>query len=145
MSPENAWLTGFFAADECANILIHKKKNSSVGYSTTVVLDLTQRDPLLLNLIKEGFCSFYSKPPNVTSYNTKATLTRPSYFASKFRVRSREVLPIFFKYFTKFNFQGRKYDQVLKIQRCFNLMRKQKQITAQGLALAFQLKKNHGK
>ena len=61
----NAWLAGFFEADGSAQISIVNDKTYLIGKSVRLVMNLGQKDRLLLDLIAKNFIVLNEKPAKV--------------------------------------------------------------------------------
>lgn len=102
--------------------------------STLLYINLGQKNRLLLDLIASNFVIPNDKwPVKVNFCNLKANKSRKAYLGHYFTVSSLSKLSIWFNYFDTFHLQGRKYEQVLKLKECYELMLNKEHLNLGGL------------
>ena len=134
---KSAWLSGFMESDGSIGISMERKENGSLT-SPTLYYTFSQRNPELLNLIKQSSERFVEqKTPYKQSAKNAQGVVR-NWQGLSFR---RFVYTSYLcEHFLKFPFLGRKHFQNLKAKEVLDLVVKGTHLSVKGRETAFALR-----
>jgi hypothetical protein len=127
----NSWLAGFIEADGCIGIHLAKSKTHVLGLSVRLLVRITQKNILALELIRDAFINY---SPNKIS-KIKKTLIHILSFTD--RAKSLKAI---IQYLDKFPLRGAKILHFLYLRKAFLLMEQKEHLTLKGLQKIKKLK-----
>lgn len=120
----NSWLAGFIEADGCIGIHLAKSKTHVFGLSVRLLVRITQKNILVLELIRNAFMDY---SPNNISKIKKTGINMLS-----FTNRAKSLKAII-QYLDKFPLRGAKILHFLYLRKAFLLMEQKEHLTLEGL------------
>lgn len=125
ISTNNHWLSGFIDADGSLGIFITKSLTHKIGYSVRLELKISQKNSLLLNLIKEKFKgNIYLDKMNISIY----------------KLTGSQNLLLLLNYLDQYHLQSKKYLQYLFIRKIYLLIENKEHLTLDGLNKIIKIK-----
>lgn len=127
INPNTYWFAGFLDADGSLGIFIANSKTHKLGKSVRLEIKISQKEPFLLEKIKEIFGGTISLPKNQNVY--------------KFKITGNIKINKMIYYLDLYNLQSLKYVQYFILRKTYLLIEHKEHLILKGLNKVYALKK----